>query len=266
MQTRIKGSWMFALPFIILGGVTLSALPAYALITQDTAEYTIKRTYAAKTTDHYRIKMGLTVDSAQFSCDLDAEMRYKEVAGEEKDGEFKLSTQFLSGIAKVGGMEVQLPEEQLPPSSVRTIKENKIVKRVVDNPNKKDEGLAGLLLLSEAILPTKAVKAGDKWDVEFEDPNKKGVKAKIGSASLVGKEKLKDIDTVKISWKVTISENKDGKEKKLEFEGDTNIDIKTGRSVQTKIKAQANIQEGIKIRTLQIELLTEKEVMELDKK
>lgn len=266
MRNRINGNWLYALPFLTLGGLALNAAPVRAFVAQDATEYSVKRTYAAKTTDQYRIKMALSVESPQFTGDLDAEMRYKEVASEEKDGEIKLATTFLSGIAKVGGMEIQLPEDQLPPSSVRTIKENKVTKREVKNPDKKDEGLAGLLLLSEAILPSKAVKAGDKWDVEFADPNNKGVTAKIGSASLVGKEKVKDFDTVKISWKVTIKENKDGKEKKLEFEGDTNVEVKTGRSVQTKIKAQANIQEGLKIRTLQIDLLTDKEVAELEKK
>jgi len=257
---------MFALPLMFLGGVALHTAPAYAHFAQDTTEYTLKRTYTPKTTDHYRVKLALTVNSPQFSGDLDAEMRFKEVAGEVKEGEFKVNTEFVSGVAKLMGGEFPLPEDQLPPTAVRTIKEGAVTKREFINPNKKDEGIAGLLNIADAIMPTKAVKAGDKWDVEFTDPSNKDAKFKIGEASLTGKEKLKDYDTVKIHWKVTIAGKKDGKENKMEFEGDTNIDIKSGRAIQTKVKAQANVQEGLKIRSLQIDMLTAKEVEELDKK
>jgi hypothetical protein len=131
-------------------------------------------------------------------------------------------------------MEGPYPELDRKETVVLT-KTGRVKSMKVENSQFSSSPLVKLAMVTESIpMSEKPVKAGDKWESEFDNPMVEGKKVKA-TYTLTGKEKVGDVETVAIKSTASIPPKADAEAKEnIEIETVYFIDPKAGQIVRVK--------------------------------
>lgn len=248
-ETRRKGRTRLILAglFGLLAGAILAARPAHSLAQQSPAAdttYSLQRIYKAGDTDRYQMAANLAVDGPQ-SMKGSMLVVYKETIKSVKpDGTAVVVNTFEKGMATRDEQKQDLTSE-LTGGTVTSTRDK--LGRVSDT---KAEGFKGRLAenniggqqMFTRVLPAlyspKPVKAGDTWKVDIDLDNEMfpGMRA-VGNSTLVGSEKVGDIQTLKV--KTLADATKEAI--KLHLEAITNLDAETGKIVRLTVTSNGDL-------------------------
>jgi len=149
-----------------------------------------------KVGDTARFKSNTTISLG--GMDIALEQTRKHTIKEIKDkGDVILETKEEGGKVTINGGDMEIPAGAL--ITVTLDKYNKILsyKPDADNPYLSKSTLHLMAMAERIIFPDKAVKAGDSWKTEIENPAVKDKKVTI-KTTFVGKEKVEGV----AAWKV----------------------------------------------------------------
>jgi hypothetical protein len=224
-------------PAALLTAFTFTA-PAFVRA-QDEKKDETPHTWAIKYKkgDTFKLREKSNADISVAGMDLKLEIKQvlkNEVKDVAENGDATIIQTIESSTILFNGMEVPNPE----PDAKRTTVVNKAgrIKSVkMENSQQADSPLVKLTLITEtAPMSEKAVKVGDKWESEFDNPLVEGKKIKA-SYTLTGKEKVGDIEAIKIKSTTTIPPKADAAEKdNIEIETTYFIDPKANQVVRIK--------------------------------
>jgi hypothetical protein len=130
--------------------------------------------------------------------DIALEQTSKHTIKEIKDkGDVTLETKDEGGKVTLNGSDMDIPAGALV--TLTLDKYNKILsfKPDADNPYLSKPTLHLMAMAERIIFPDKAVKAGDSWKTEIENPAVKDKKVTI-KTTFIGKDKVEGVD----AWKV----------------------------------------------------------------
>src|SRR5947209_5551969 len=155
--------------------LTVFALAALAHTTARADDATtLARSYKEGDVSHYKIKMTTNVMGADAALDQNVKMTVKEV---KKNGDIVIVEESEGGKITFNGQENDLP--MTPPVTHTRDKVGRLVElKKDDNPQAfiAPEIEKIMAMLQETLLPEKAVKAGDSWTNEQDNPAVKGKK------------------------------------------------------------------------------------------
>lgn len=199
------------------------------------AQDTFDLSYTNKVGDVHKTKVVVKFSIQGADVTLE-ELGKDEITEVKPDGTYTQKTSLEGGKISVMGMD-----QDIPPTAGDIVTRDKWGKllslKITDTgmPASFTPEINKLLTgLSEVIFAGKAVKAGDSWDVSWDNPAAKGKKVTVKS-TLVGTEKLNGKDVVKIKQSGEgATDEKDGK-MKVEFTAW--VDPKSGRTLKMEGKA-----------------------------
>jgi len=157
-------------------------------------EFNLKMQVKEGDTYKYRFTMELTFGDQSAVITMSMTNKVVKV---DTDGNIVIESTSGEGSVKFGDQEMPLPPS---PTTKTTYKPNGMPVKVEggDNPNSP----LRMARLTSGVFADKPVKIGDKWSVESKpEGNTPGLKAEY---ELVGKERVNDIETLKI--KLTVKE------------------------------------------------------------
>jgi len=199
----------------LLGSVVCWMLLA-AASTACLAEDAVTLALAYKKGDVIRHKV--TINTSIMGMDVTVTSTSKTTVQEVKDnGEVVSVEEAEETRISIGGMEIDQPGQ--PPVTTTRDKYGKLV------DYKREETPQAFLapeiermsaMISGALLPDKAVKAGDTWQVELENPAVKGKKVVV-KGTFIGMEKVDDAELWKIKQTAEADTDADGGKMTQEF-------------------------------------------------
>lgn len=179
---------------MLTGPMVVQAKPATSVVR---AEETVLLTRKVKAGDtvRYKTTLSLTASGADVAVEQNRKQTIKEI---------KETGEIITEVVGEGDkLTVNGETNEIPPASpvlVTLDKNRKILSykpQAADDPYLSTSTLHLLTIAEEIILPEKAVKAGDSWKTEVDNPAVKAKKAVI-TTTFVGLEKLDGADV----WKV----------------------------------------------------------------
>lgn len=204
-----------------------SVVGAIALIGAQTAHAQDAITLALKPKAKETRTYQTTINASVMGTEAVVKAKLKRTIKEVKDnGDFVVDNAAEAGTVSIGGMEQDAPAQA--PFTLTISKYGKVVSF------KASEESAGFMapeiqnataLLGSLILPEKAVKAGDTWTTEYDNPAVKGKKFTV-KTTFIGTDKVGD----KEYWKLKQSADVvvDGEGAKMAYEETTWLDPSNG--------------------------------------
>ncbi len=244
-------------PFCIFGGASLAAdsLPAYAVshavVLVDDMTYSFPRIFKSGENDRYKLTFHANFDNPQaggkpteFLLNVTLKESSKDV---KEDGSASIIDVLEEGVAKFGDQELNAPQALITFTQKRDKLGHLTDIKLDAGDDPLSQGIATILQqvleVQSEFYPGKAVKIGDKWSV-----NPQEIKIKdqtittTSNASVIGKERIGDVDTIKIKLnrETTV---KGPKGSKANFEGFGYIDPKDGkfRRITGKIEGSGGV-------------------------
>ncbi len=213
------------------------ASPRISPVRSEESLYTFPRVFKSGESDRYKLSFHANFDSPQagakpteFLLNLTLKETSKDI---KEDGSATLVDILEQGVAKFGEQELNAPQALISFTQKRD-KLGRLTDIKLDaGDDPLSQGIASILQqvleVQSEFYPGKAVKIGDKWSV---NPQELRVKdqtiSTTSNATVIGKEKIGDLDTIKIRLirETTVS---GAKSSKAHFEGFGYIDPKDGK-------------------------------------
>jgi len=202
-------------------------------------EYTLKLQVKEGDTFKYRFTMEMTFGEMSAVVTMNITTKVVKVDG---DGNVVMESSSGDGMAKFGDQEMPIPPS---PTTKTTFKPNGMPIKVEGGP---DSATAmRMARLNSHLFPDKAVKIGDKWSAEMKgEGNLPSLK---GEYELVAKEKVGDVETLKIKFTVQeVANQKEGDAPSMldnaNINGHVWIDPKTGMLVRMSATVKGMPAEG----------------------
>jgi len=167
--------------------LVVSALVGFR--TDDT--YTLKQKFKKDEVATYQATFNTSAEDSELVFDM--KNRYKVLSVEE-DGAYEMEETLLEGMFKFNGEEQAM--EKGEPKIRKYDKEGNEVKKD-DEEEDDDDPMTNIIEQVFDYEPTKAVKIGETWDLETDYTTI--------HATLEGKEKVGDVECLKITIKATLS-------------------------------------------------------------
>jgi hypothetical protein len=171
-------------------GVTLGT--ASAAHAQD--EVNLQYNYKKGDVFRYKLDVIANVMGMEVTVKTGQKMTVKEV---KENGDFVIVYEGEAGVANIGGQEQEMPAQ--PPFEITISKRGKFV----SYNSEAQQGLMSpeivklMAVMNENVLPDKAVKAGDTWTTEVDNPAVKNQKV-VTKTTFVGIEKVDEVEYWKI--------------------------------------------------------------------
>jgi copper(I)-binding protein len=201
-------------------------------------EYTLKLQVKEGDTFKYRHTMEMTFGEMSIVSTTNITNKVIRV---DADGNVVMESSYSDGMMKVGDQEIPIPAS---PATRTTLKPNGMPVKVEWGLDSTDALRMGQFT---NFFPEKAVKIGDKWSAELKgDGSALAIKAEY---ELVAKEKVGDLDTLKIKVTSKLSVQEAAKEGgmpslQVNASGHIWIDPKTGMLVRMTAKVKGMPAEG----------------------
>ena len=202
-------------------------------------EYTLKLQVKEGDTFKYRFTMEMTFGEMSAVVTMNITTKVIKV---DADGNVVMESNSSDGMVKFGDQEMPIPAS---PATKTTFKPNGIPVKVegsMDSAN-----ALRMARFNSHFFPDKAVKIGDKWSAEMKgEGNLPSLK---GEYELVAKEKVGDVETLKIKFTVQeVANQKEGDAPSMldnaNINGHVWIDPKTGMLVRMNAKVKGMPVEG----------------------
>lgn len=199
--------------------------------------YSLKQKYNKDDVATYQMSFGITTDEGDIS--FSTKNRFKVLSVDE-DGAYEMEETMLGGTLKAGGeeqaMEAEDPKIRKYDKDGKEIKENKDDEEEEDPVSKVVDDVL-------SFEPDHAVKIGETWDREGD----------YGTihAKLEGKEKLGDVDCLKITVKSTLSK------KDASGEVSATFFVRESNFTPEKVEAtmeNANLGEGVVMKKIEMKM------------
>lgn len=161
----------------------------------DTQPVMLTTTSKAKDAYQYSTTITLNFNGTDVTLVQNIKHTVKEV---KENGDITMVSTDLGGKMSIGGNDMDIPV-----GGPVTITMTKLRKLTSFKPEKEDNPYLStstqflLAMISNIVFPDKAVKAGDSWDTELDNPQVKGKKVAI-KTTFVGPAKVGDVQ----AWKV----------------------------------------------------------------
>jgi hypothetical protein len=171
-------------------GVTLAG--ASAVHAQD--EVNLEFSYKKGDTFRYKMEVVASVMGMDVTVKTGQKMTVKEI---KENGDYVIVYEGEAGVANIGGQEQEMPAQ--PPFNITISKRGKFV----SYNSEAQQGIMSpeivklMAVMSENVLPEKAVKAGDTWTTEVDNPAVKNQKV-VTKTTFLGIEKVEGVDYWKI--------------------------------------------------------------------
>ncbi len=247
-RTRRKsGLFLFVLPALLAGTSVLAPRPAQALTRQDEMKdettYTLKRVYAKGDKNRYKLSINIKSDNPALNGGMGIVMlMLEQVKSVKDDGAVQVNTEFEEATLKLGDNETDM--SSMMPKVIQTFDAKGNIVKVETEGGSGPFASGGdnqLQMFSNTqtnYLPEKPVKVGDSWDFETSIASSDGkapkTKAK-GKATLLGKETVKGIETLKIKTEVSSELPKEtAGGGRMSILMTNYVDAKTGRPVRSE--------------------------------
>jgi hypothetical protein len=202
-------------------------------------EYTLKLQVKEGDTFKYRFTMEMTFGEMSVVATMNITNKVIKVDG---DGNVVMEGSSSDGMVKFGDQEMPIPAS---PASKTTFKPNGTPVKVEGGTD--SANALRMARLNSHLFPDKAVKIGDKWSAEVKgEGNLPTLKAEY---ELLAKEKVGDIDTLKIKFTIQeVANQKEGGTPSMldnaNISGHAWIDPKTGMLVRMTAKVKGMPAEG----------------------
>jgi hypothetical protein len=213
---------------------------------QDTTPYTWQFQYKKGTVSKYRTLLtvnGHSPDGNQINVEVNA-LASQEVKEATDTGDATLVSTAEHSSVKFNGQD--LPDNSASHLVITDTVSRKglLLKHETENappdPLQLDKLLA---VLANMPVPDQPVKIGDSWKTELDNPGVPGKKISMTS-TLVGKEKVAGIDTLKIKTQLALPTADNATDQDtIKLEGTYNMDPKEGRLVRAD-SSIANLHMG----------------------
>lgn len=204
---------------------------------------------ALKSGDIHRFQLTLNIKAHTPMGDQSvkvAETYNTTVKEATANGSYSLVYKFEAGKAIVGGMDVDILSF-LPVVTVTRGADGKYSAKTEGGNEEGNAEVAGVLqqLTANAdnLLPSKPVKAGDKWKLAYANANGMIGSAKLqGEAELTGKERYRDNETLRVKFTADSDEKEPGD--KTHTEGMFDINPTSGEIVKFSHKGSGTFAGG----------------------
>jgi hypothetical protein len=202
-------------------------------------EYTLKLQVKEGDTFKYRFTMEMTFGDTSAIVTMNITNKVVKV---DADGNVVMESSSSDGMVKFGDQEMPIPAS---PATKTTFKPNGMPVKVEGGTD--SANALRMARLNNHFFPDKAVKVGDKWSAEMKgEGNLPPLK---GEYELVAKEKVGDIDTLKIKFTIQeVANKKEGDAPNMldnaNISGHVWIDPKTGMLVRMNAKVKGMPAEG----------------------
>ena len=277
---------LLALP-ALLGGTVLLTQPATALIRQDEKKQDDKKVEEKKDETAYVLKrVHMKGDKSRYKTNFVMKADNNSVLGGgvamslllvekvtkvDSEGGVTLTIEFEEANGKFGEIETDITS--MLPKITRTLDaKGNVTKMDMEGGtapfSDKGSDQAAMLAGTEMnFFPDKPIKVGDTWEYEFNAPGtdlKSAKPKRRGKATLLGKETVKGIETLKIKTEseVDIPKSVSANAGKMKISSFNFVEISTGRPVKTEVSISGSAGE---LGKTNIELKTEL-VTDADKK
>lgn len=211
--------------------LSLLALAALATTARADDAITIAHAYKVGDVGHYKISMTTNVMGADASLEQKVKMTVKEL---KANGDVVIVEESEGGKITFNGQEQDLP--QTPPVTQTRDKLGRLVAlKKEDNP----QGFIApeieqiMAMLQMALLPDKAVKPGDSWTNDQDNPAVKGKKIAI-KTTYVSTDKVNGTDLLKL--KQTAEAETDANGQKMVWDSTSWLDPTTGALARSEVK------------------------------
>lgn len=246
MNTHLPASRPTPVRFAVLTitALTLSAVTVSTLAARfrrDEALISVKRAYKMGDMDRYKLAFSAKLN-VPMTGELELKMNatLKETTKESKaDGSALLQSVVEQANLKIGDQESEVTSF-LSPFFQKVDKQGKVVEiKMEGGENQLGQRLGDIFQqvfqMEGAFYPPKAVKTGETWKLDatkIKQPD--GTQEVTGSATYVGKETVKKVETLKIKLirDTSFTSDKAQLNSKTHFEGYGNIDPKDGKFVK----------------------------------
>jgi len=239
-------SSLLALTAVVgFAGCLFGVVPARAErrdTTKDEATYTLKRVYKTGDTDRYRMTTKINAEiPGAGPVDVTTTMLMKDLTKEAKeDGSLTSIAEFENASVSLNGMDIDITG--MMPKLITTRDKNGKSDVKMEGGNEQITSQIGdqikqfNMSAAAAMLPSKAVKVGDSWEIAT---NALGAK----DQKVAGKVTLVSVDTIKgkkVAKLKTVSDVTGGGDTKIHTEATTLIDLETGKAIDTTTKTDGN--------------------------
>ena len=229
---------LFFLSIFLLSGNSFKAIslplspnPGRSLLNDETL-YSFPRVFKTGESDRYKLIFHANFDSPQpggKQTEFLLNITLKEISKDIKDdGSASLVDTLEQGVAKFGDQELNAPQALISFTQKRD-KLGRLTDIKLDaGDDPLSQGIASILQqvleVQSEFYPGKAVKIGDKWSVSPQELKVKDqTLSTTSSAAVVGKEKIGDLETIKIKL-IRETTVRGPKSSKSHFEGFGYID------------------------------------------
>jgi hypothetical protein len=204
------------------------ALLAPTLGRADDNPVTLSRTF--KKGDISRVKIETAIDAN--GTDVLVKLTSRSTVKELKDnGQFEVETQDEAGKLTLNGSDRDIPAGAV--TALTYDKTGKLVDFKAENGGiLTPEILRQLEIMRMPILPEKAVKAGDSWQSEFDNPAVKGKKFTV-KTTFAGMDKVDGTDLWKVKQGGSPETDADGA--KMGYDATYWLDPATGQIVKSEV-------------------------------